>query len=57
MRRDREERWRGRWRFKREAGLEHNVNNAAVVVLDARKGEILAWWAAAIILTRRFRGR
>lgn len=28
--------------FKAENGLEHYVNNAAVVVLDARNGEILA---------------
>ena len=29
-------------KFKDDKGLDHNVNNAAVVVLDARKGEILA---------------
>ncbi len=29
-------------KFKDEKGLNHNVNNAAVLVLDAHKGEILA---------------
>ena len=29
-------------KFKSDKGLDHNVNNAAVVVLDARKGQILA---------------
>lgn len=28
--------------FKDDQGLDHNVNNAAAVVLDARRGEILA---------------
>ena len=33
--------------FKNDNGLDHNVNNAAVVVLDARNGEILALLGSA----------